>query len=151
MVYILLGRISKGLEILKILALAIVVPAVTCSLGIPCLLCCIDRRRWDWVANGGRETQNRATATATVTPQLPLVPEGLDNTTIESYKMVVLGESRRVPGPNDITCPICLTDYCPKDTVRCIPECQHCFHVDCIDEWLRMNGSCPICRNSPSP
>lgn len=76
---------------------------------------------------------------------------GLDETTIESYEKLVLGESRRLPGPNDITCPICLSEYCSKETLRCIPDCKHCFHAECIDEWLRLNGTCPVCRNNPSP
>ncbi|OMO61178.1 Zinc finger, RING-type [Corchorus capsularis] len=76
---------------------------------------------------------------------------GLDGPIIESYPKIVLGESRRLPKPNNGPCSICLTEYQPKDTIRCIPECQHCFHVDCIDEWLPMSATCPLCRNSPAP
>lgn len=79
---------------------------------------------------------------------------GLDETTIESFDKIVLGESRRLPGVghNDGTgCSICLSEYNSKDIIRCIPKCTHCFHVHCIDEWLRMNSTCPLCRNSPSP
>ncbi|CAH2034121.1 unnamed protein product [Thlaspi arvense] len=75
---------------------------------------------------------------------------GLDQSTIESYKKVELGESRRLPGPNGIVCPICLSEYACKETIRCMPECDHCFHVQCIDVWLKIHGSCPICRNSRS-
>lgn len=78
--------------------------------------------------------------------------QGLDESTIESYTKVIIGESLRLPaGPNHITCPICLSDYDANQTLRCIPECQHCFHSECIDEWLRRKGTCPVCRNSPSP
>ncbi|XP_022764688.1 putative RING-H2 finger protein ATL69 [Durio zibethinus] len=76
---------------------------------------------------------------------------GLDEPIIESYPKIVLGESRRLPRPNNGTCSICLSDYQPKDSVRCIPDCHHCFHVDCIDEWLRTSATCPLCRNSPAP
>ncbi|KAM2974563.1 hypothetical protein FF1_000839 [Malus domestica] len=51
-------------------------------------------------------------------------------TTIESYQMLVLGESRRLPGHNDTTCAICFSEYLTKETVRCIPECKNCFHAD---------------------
>ncbi|XP_009590909.1 putative RING-H2 finger protein ATL69 [Nicotiana tomentosiformis] len=75
---------------------------------------------------------------------------GLDQPVIESFPKVVLGESKRLPSPTNANlCAICLSDYCAKDLVRCIPECQHCFHVDCVDEWLRKSGTCPICRSSP--
>ena len=29
--------------------------------------------------------------------------------------------------------------------------CAHNFHVDCIDEWLRLNIKCPRCRSSVFP
>lgn len=83
--------------------------------------------------------------------QEPGIVMGLDESTIESYTKVVLGESRRIPGINDSICPICLSEYCTKETLRCIPDCRHCFHAECIDEWLRLNGTCPVCRSSPSP
>ncbi|CAN6568316.1 unnamed protein product [Malus baccata var. baccata] len=49
------------------------------------------------------------------------------------------------------TCAICLSEYLTKETVRCIPECKNCFHADCVDGWLKLNSSCPGCRNNPSP
>ncbi|KAK9912556.1 hypothetical protein M0R45_036418 [Rubus argutus] len=76
---------------------------------------------------------------------------GLDGPTIDSYPKIVLGESRRLPKPNDGVCSICLSEYQAKDPVRCIPDCHHCFHVACVDEWLRMSATCPVCRNSPAP
>lgn len=87
---------------------------------------------------------------SSVSPQ-PIMILGLDGPTIESYPKTILGESRRLPKPDDNICPICLSEYKPKETLRTIPSCQHCFHADCIDEWLRLNASCPVCRNSPKP
>lgn len=75
---------------------------------------------------------------------------GLDGPTIEKYPKTLLGESGRLPKPNDNTCPICLSEYEPKETLRTIPECNHYFHAHCIDEWLKMNATCPLCRNSPT-
>ncbi|GJS87859.1 zinc finger, RING/FYVE/PHD-type containing protein [Tanacetum coccineum] len=73
---------------------------------------------------------------------------GLDSPTIESYPKTVLGEDCELPKDHG-TCAICLSDYKPKDAVRTIPECNHYFHADCIDEWLKINVTCPICRKSP--
>ncbi|KAE8709010.1 putative RING-H2 finger protein ATL69 [Hibiscus syriacus] len=83
--------------------------------------------------------------------EIAAVVLGLDGPIIESYLKIVLGESRRLPGPNDGACCICLTEYEAKGQIRCIPDCNHCFHVDSIDDWLRMNATCPLCRNSPAP
>ncbi|XP_017973202.1 PREDICTED: putative RING-H2 finger protein ATL21A [Theobroma cacao] len=117
------------------------VPTLLCILGLLCFVCgkvqsCTVRR------NSIPELN------ATVAPQ-PTIEDGLDGPTIESYPKIVIGESRRLPKPDDNTCPICLCEYWPKETLRSIPQCQHCFHADCIDEWLRLNATCPICRNSP--
>ncbi|CAI0421516.1 unnamed protein product [Linum tenue] len=77
---------------------------------------------------------------------------GLDPKSIESLPKILLGESKRLPRPNSGgPCAICLSDYRPKDTLRCIPECNHCFHARCVDEWLRMTATCPLCRTSPAP
>ncbi|KAM4068766.1 hypothetical protein ACB094_12G037100 [Castanea mollissima] len=85
---------------------------------------------------------------STIAPP-PKIMVGLDGPTIESYPIIVLGESWCLPKPNDNTCPICLSEYQAKETLKSIPKCQHCFHIECIDEWLSLNATCPICRNSP--
>ncbi|KAK9994772.1 hypothetical protein SO802_024475 [Lithocarpus litseifolius] len=84
----------------------------------------------------------------TVAPP-PKIMVGLDGPTIKSYPKMVLGESWCLPKPNDNTCPICLSEYQSKETLKTIPKCQHCFHIECIDKWLSLNATCPICRNSP--
>ncbi|GLT78101.1 hypothetical protein SLA2020_496470 [Shorea laevis] len=75
--------------------------------------------------------------------------KGLDGQTIESYPITVLGASRRLPKPSDNTCSICLSEYQAKETLRTLPDCQHYFHANCLDGWLRLNGTCPLCRNTP--
>eukprot|EP00261_Vitis_vinifera_P040774 XP_019082017.1 PREDICTED: E3 ubiquitin-protein ligase SIS3 isoform X2 [Vitis vinifera] len=37
-----------------------------------------------------------------------------------------------------------------RENVRGLP-CAHNFHVECIDEWLRLNVKCPRCRCSVFP
>ncbi|XP_047340294.1 RING-H2 finger protein ATL22-like [Impatiens glandulifera] len=74
--------------------------------------------------------------------------EGLDESTIQSYPKVIIGENNLSPGLNNKACPICLSEFLAKETVRFIPNCTHCFHSDCIDKWLRLNHSCPVCRIS---
>ncbi|KAI9174677.1 hypothetical protein LWI28_021090 [Acer negundo] len=53
--------------------------------------------------------------------------------------------------PTDCSeCPICLEEFHEGDEVRGLP-CAHNFHIECIDEWLRLNVKCPRCRCSVFP
>ncbi|XP_055803504.1 uncharacterized protein LOC129872572 [Solanum dulcamara] len=44
-----------------------------------------------------------------------------------------------------IDCSICLLDFESGEEAKEMP-CKHRFHSICIDKWLGINGSCPICR-----
>uniref|UniRef100_H3HC57 RING-type domain-containing protein n=1 Tax=Phytophthora ramorum TaxID=164328 RepID=H3HC57_PHYRM len=48
---------------------------------------------------------------------------------------------------NEDVCPICLIEFEDGEDVRNLP-CKHIFHVACIDEWLRRNTSCPMCKSN---
>lgn len=64
---------------------------------------------------------------------------GLDESTIQSYRKIVVDK-------NESSCPICLAEYIAGEIAKCMPECQHCFHIDCVDKWLKLNTTCPVCR-----
>ncbi|KAK6918222.1 Wall-associated receptor kinase, galacturonan-binding domain [Dillenia turbinata] len=132
------------LHVLRIISISVAIPIISCALAFILFICYVGRRH-----GGGAITRHSSSPNA-ILPQPGRVATGLGQSTIESYAKLVLGESKRLPGPNGITCPICLSDYCTKETIRCIPECKHCFHAECIDEWLRNSGTCPVCRNSPA-
>ncbi|XP_021757663.1 putative RING-H2 finger protein ATL21A [Chenopodium quinoa] len=120
--------------------------------GIPGFLCIIGLTFYISSRVSARN-QNRhysnTESSPSIFPQPIIITLGLDAPTIESYPKTILGESKRLPKPSDNTCPICLSEYEPKETLRSIPDCNHYFHAECIDEWLRMNATCPLCRNSP--
>lgn len=43
-------------------------------------------------------------------------------------------------------CHICLQDFADGEELRALP-CNHAFHVDCVDTWLKQkSSSCPTCR-----
>lgn len=44
------------------------------------------------------------------------------------------------------SCSICLMDYKECDFLRMLPACGHFFHDKCVDPWLRINLTCPVCR-----
>ncbi|XP_073039058.1 non-specific lipid-transfer protein-like [Primulina eburnea] len=60
-----------------------------------------------------------------------LLPKLLE-ASIETFKRTTIRENRCIPGSNDVTCPVCLEDYVLNDTLRFMPEREHCFHVECI-------------------
>ncbi|CAA0812090.1 RING/U-box superfamily protein [Striga hermonthica] len=126
------------------LIIGVGIPGLVCIIGLACYACGMLR-------NVAHRRQLNSDLPVTFSDQRPSIrsASGLDQPTIESYPTKVLGESLRLPKPSDGTCPICLSDYQAKETLRSIPECNHYFHADCIDEWLKLNGTCPLCRNSP--
>ncbi|KAI3903937.1 hypothetical protein MKW92_047380 [Papaver armeniacum] len=127
--------LSKGL-----LSLLIIGSGLPVFIGI--LWCC----RYGFTGYGYSDRNHQTqTELSTAGPSR----NGLDESTLRSYPQMVLSESLRFLNPENTVCSICLADYKPKDTLRSIPECNHYFHVYCIDGWLRMNGSCPVCRKSP--
>ncbi|XP_058220070.1 NEP1-interacting protein 2-like [Rhododendron vialii] len=53
--------------------------------------------------------------------------------------------SRKRPG-YATSCIVCLEDFKKGDFIRALPSCGHSFHLRCIDDWLTIHGSCPVCR-----
>ncbi|CAL9171477.1 unnamed protein product [Musa hybrid cultivar] len=47
-----------------------------------------------------------------------------------------------------ISCAVCLQEFQAGEAARTLPQCQHIFHLPCIDSWLIRHGSCPLCRHN---
>ncbi|CAM0880376.1 unnamed protein product [Alopecurus aequalis] len=72
---------------------------------------------------------------------------GLDGATIARLPCFVAvrraDESDAAATPE---CPVCLGAVEEGETVRALPFCRHAFHARCVDAWLRLRPTCPVCR-----
>ncbi|CAL0326700.1 unnamed protein product [Lupinus luteus] len=85
--------------------------------------------------------------------QHSIVDVGLDEATILSYPKLLYSEAKlkKLSDSTATCCTICLSDYMGSDMIRVLPDCDHQFHLKCIDPWLRLHPTCPVCRTSPFP
>jgi hypothetical protein len=93
------------------------------------------QRRNIGVAAAGRQPRDRA-------PR-----PGLTADEIESLPQFTVGsaEHQSHPSLESDACSVCLAEFEQGERVRVL-HCQHCFHADCIDQWLCRHRSCPLCK-----
>ena len=46
------------------------------------------------------------------------------------------------------SCSICLVEFDEEGDAIMLPGCKHCFHEECIRNWLENKATCPYCRNN---
>ncbi|RXH83123.1 hypothetical protein DVH24_003621 [Malus domestica] len=44
-------------------------------------------------------------------------------------------------------CVICMEDFETDQLCQVFPSCNHTFHSNCMNTWLKKSLTCPICRN----
>ncbi|KAL6129920.1 hypothetical protein ACLB2K_068302 [Fragaria x ananassa] len=81
------------------------------------------------------------------------IERGLDEATICSYPKLLYSEVKlhmfdSVSCTSPSCCCICLAEFEDKDVLRSVPNCGHFFHQICVDKWLLLHPTCPVCRNS---
>lgn len=59
---------------------------------------------------------------------------------------IIIYSNKSNPGPVPTDCPICLAEFVEGEKMRILPNCNHGFHVECIDKWFVSHSSCPMCR-----
>ncbi|XP_055808306.1 RING-H2 finger protein ATL70-like [Solanum dulcamara] len=79
-----------------------------------------------------------------------VVEMGIDEATLLSYPKLLYSVAKD-SSTTSTCCSICLADYKDNDMLRLLQDCGHLFHLKCVDPWLMLNPSCPICRTSPLP
>lgn len=48
----------------------------------------------------------------------------------------------------DDVCSICKEEFKDFDVLRKTKNCNHVFHLVCLDSWLTINKKCPLCRTN---
>ncbi|KAK9989065.1 hypothetical protein SO802_029304 [Lithocarpus litseifolius] len=78
--------------------------------------------------------------------------DAINKVTLENYPKLIYSQAKLHRGTGNSTtscCSICLADYKDTDVLRFLPYCGHLFHVECVDSWLLLHATCPVCRDSP--
>jgi len=63
-------------------------------------------------------------------------------------KTIVFGQESDIRDGNS-RCVICYENYIPGNLIKFLP-CDHHFHSECVDEWLNIRDTCPLCKKSTS-
>ena len=48
-------------------------------------------------------------------------------------------------------CTICMSEYTSGEKYKTLNKCTHAFHANCLDEWLKCEKKCPICKEQVGP
>ncbi|KAM6557541.1 hypothetical protein CsatB_004560 [Cannabis sativa] len=73
-----------------------------------------------------------------------VVTNGLDEALIKSITVCKYNKGDGFIDGTD--CSVCLNEFQEEESVRLLPKCNHAFHIQCIDTWLRSHSNCPLCR-----
>ncbi|XP_055801518.1 putative RING-H2 finger protein ATL71 [Solanum dulcamara] len=131
-------------------------------------LCIRSRSRWrnnSNVPNNNNSSSSSSHGSSTIVDnEMVFVQQGIDEEILRNYPKLLYSQAKvhyyhkEDNNINNIDddivasgCSICLGDYKDNDMLRLLSNCGHIFHVKCIDPWLRLHPTCPICRNSPLP
>lgn len=63
----------------------------------------------------------------------------------ESNEQLCVETDRDIEAGEEQKCAVCLREYEVDDTIRVL-GCNHFYHKSCVDPWLRVKSSCPVCR-----
>ncbi|GLJ38567.1 hypothetical protein SUGI_0786350 [Cryptomeria japonica] len=71
------------------------------------------------------------------------VTEGLCREVVDALPVFVYKPENFKDG---LSCAVCLSEFEENDKARLLPNCNHSFHVDCVNMWFYSHSTCPLCR-----
>lgn len=120
---------SENFEKNVLIILAALLCALVFTLGLNSILRCCSRAALD-PPHG---------------PMGRLASTGLKKSELGQIPVTLYGPGAAIPATD---CPICLGEFTDGEVVKVLPDCNHVYHVRCIDTWLMSHSSCPTCRCS---
>lgn len=103
---------------------------------------------YEWLCRLDEGVENRKGADEDTINKLPTVAyadvDFEDEEEVVDYGEEEEGEGEEVMDPGK-RCPICLDYFGSGDMLRVMP-CKHKYHKDCLDKWLKIKATCPICN-----
>jgi hypothetical protein len=102
-----------------------------------------------YTSKSGEELESKSPIVAAPKPVSTAPTKGAKVTTKSA---IGAAEQHHEVAFSQATCPICLEDFVSGETnVRELP-CNHIFHPECVDTFLRDTSSlCPMCKKSALP
>ncbi|TKY66787.1 E3 ubiquitin-protein ligase ATL41 [Spatholobus suberectus] len=76
---------------------------------------------------------------------------GLDPALVASLPTFTVGAKVLEGGGSAVECAVCLSALEGEEKAKLLPNCNHFFHVGCIDTWLSSHSTCPLCRAGIQP
>eukprot|EP01006_Ploeotia_vitrea_P008599 TRINITY_DN20652_c0_g1_i1.p1 TRINITY_DN20652_c0_g1~~TRINITY_DN20652_c0_g1_i1.p1 ORF type:complete len:544 (-),score=52.48 TRINITY_DN20652_c0_g1_i1:1289-2920(-) len=78
-------------------------------------------------------------------PQVEGASQDVIDAASDAWKLKDMKQLNVDADTENTNCTVCLSDFELEETLRTLP-CNHIFHRDCVDRWLKTNKSCPCCR-----
>lgn len=126
------GSLNSDLTVI----IAAMVCALICALGLNSVLKCV------------RCYSRRMAGNPSDGVVIQFADTGLKKAAMKALPIVVYTSPSKLPPGLGTDCPICLAEFGEGEKVRVLPNCNHAFHMECIDKWLTSRSSCPMCRHS---